>query len=47
MHDLPEEPDVKNRYECLQCGELLLAETHPLDCPECGSVMQGLKNSLE
>lgn len=47
MHDLPEDPDEKNRYECLQCGEIILAESHPIECTECGGGVQSQKKSLE
>lgn len=47
MHDAAEDPDRPSTYECLQCGEIVTAETHPGDCPECGDVMQNRAMSLE
>lgn len=47
MHDLADDPDEKKEYECLRCGELILAESHPGTCPECGAGVQGRKKSLE
>lgn len=49
MHDLPEDTDdaTESAYECLKCGEIVVAEVHPVDCPECGSEMVGRDMALE
>ena len=35
--DIGYAPDTVSEYECLDCGELILAESHPGSCPQCGS----------
>lgn len=27
---------IESEYECLECGTIVTAETHPGECPECG-----------
>lgn len=47
MHDVETDPEAEDTYECLRCGELVEAESHPVACPECGGAMQNRANSLE
>jgi rubrerythrin len=35
--DVGYDPDTASEYECLDCGELIIAESHPGNCPQCGS----------
>ena len=35
--DVDYDPDAVSEYECLDCGELVLAASHPGSCPQCGS----------
>jgi rubrerythrin len=44
--DLEENPDELKTYECLQCGNIAEAETHPGEC-ECGGGFQNRAKSLE
>ncbi len=37
VRDIGYDPDTASEYECLACGELILAESHPGSCPQCGS----------
>jgi rubrerythrin len=37
VRDVGYDPDTASEYECLDCGELLVAESHPGSCPQCGS----------
>jgi hypothetical protein len=39
-------PDAESTYECLQCGTVVTAPTHPGTC-ECGGDFQNWGNSLE
>lgn len=39
--------DISSEYECLQCGNLVEAETHPGKCDECGGQYQSRAKSLE
>ncbi|MCU4926545.1 rubrerythrin-like domain-containing protein [Halobacteria archaeon AArc-dxtr1] len=51
---MPQGQDVENdtseidsEYECLQCGRIVAAETHPGTCSECGGEFQNRAKSLE
>ena len=41
------DPTLRAEYECLDCGELLLARGHPGDCPRCGSVLRNRTMPIE
>lgn len=43
-HDTSE---IESEYECLQCGRIVTAETHPGECDECGGEFQNRAKSLE
>lgn len=47
MHDLREDPEMESTYECLNCGSLVTAPTHPGDCPDCEGPFQNRAMSLE
>lgn len=47
VHDVPDGPGSRSTYECLGCGLLVTAETHPDDCASCGGPFQGRGMSLE
>ncbi|WP_148225414.1 rubrerythrin-like domain-containing protein [Haloterrigena turkmenica] len=47
MFDVQEDAETESTYECLQCGEIAKAASHPVNCPNCGKVMQNQTNSLE
>lgn len=49
-HDQDIEDDtseISSEYECLQCGKIVTAETHPGKCPDCGGEFQNRAKSLE
>jgi magnesium transporter len=35
--DVGYDPEAASEYECLACGELLVAASHPGSCPQCGA----------
>lgn len=47
-HDIEGEndPESPSEYECLQCGTIVEAKTHPETC-ECGGEFQNRAKSLE
>lgn len=45
-HDIEVDSTIPAKYECLQCGRIVEAESHPGDC-ECGGEFQGRAKSLE
>jgi rubrerythrin len=47
VFDAVEDPDDPSVYECLRCGTLVTAQTHPGDCEECGGTLQNRAMSLE
>ncbi|WP_207591846.1 rubrerythrin-like domain-containing protein [Halomontanus rarus] len=49
-HDQDVEGDtseISSEYECLQCGKIVGAETHPGSCPDCDGEFQNRAKSLE
>jgi rubrerythrin len=47
-HDVEHDTaEISSEYECLQCGKIVRAETHPGECPECGGDFQNRAKSLE
>ena len=47
MYDAPDDTGTESTYECLQCGTIVTASSHPGSCPECGAEMQNRAMSLE
>lgn len=39
--------EITSTYECLQCGEIVTARTHPGACSQCGGEYQNRAKSLE
>ncbi|CCQ33288.1 rubrerythrin-like domain-containing protein [Halorhabdus tiamatea] len=51
---MPHSQDVENdtanvtsKFECMGCGRIVEAETHPGQCSECGGEFQNRAKSLE
>ncbi|MFB6132379.1 MAG: rubrerythrin-like domain-containing protein [Halanaeroarchaeum sp.] len=38
---------IASSFECLECGNVFTADTHPGECPECGGEVQNRAKSLE
>lgn len=47
QHNADDDPETESTYECLQCGRLVTADQHPVDCPDCDGGMQNRAMSLE
>lgn len=47
MHDVPDETTAESTYECLRCGNIVVKDSHPGECEECGGSFQNRANSLE
>lgn len=47
MYDLADDPTTPSHYECLGCGSLVVADTHPGTCDDCGGTFQNRAMSLE
>lgn len=46
MHDLDDYP-TPTTYECLRCGRIVTADSHPGECDRCGGGFQNRAMSLE
>jgi len=46
-HDIDDDLATLSEYECLKCGKIVEAETHPGTCDECGGDYQDRAKSLE
>lgn len=40
LRDVEYDPEADYEYECLGCSETVRADTHPGECPECGTAMR-------
>ena len=47
LYDIPSDTDRESTYECLNCGDLIESDRHPMRCDECGGVLQNRGMSLE
>lgn len=47
MRDVEYDPTEKRPYECFDCGTIVLAEHHPVRCPDCGGEMRNRYTPLE
>lgn len=47
MRDVDYEPNEKSAYECFSCGTLIVAESNPGECNDCGSDLRNRKTPLE
>ena len=36
MFDVQEDPESASMYECLQCGNIVISDSHPGKCSVCG-----------
>lgn len=47
-HDIEHDTaQISSDYECLQCGQIVTAETNPGECSACGGDFQNRAKSLE
>ncbi|WP_254546458.1 rubrerythrin-like domain-containing protein [Halomarina pelagica] len=47
MRDVKIAPDEERPYECFECGSILIAESNPGQCPDCGGPMRNRQMPLE
>jgi len=45
--DVEYDSDEKRAYECLKCGTILRADSHPGTCSDCGTDMRNRRTPLE
>lgn len=47
MHDIEDDPETESSYECMCCGNVVVAVDNPAECPECGCGVRNRAMSLE
>jgi Zn finger protein HypA/HybF involved in hydrogenase expression len=47
MTDVPINSDEESPYECFSCGNIELAESQPVACPDCAGEMRNRRTPLE
>ena len=47
MKDAEIDPESESTYECFDCGELIVAETAPSQCPNCGGAIRNRQATAE
>ncbi|SEW13066.1 rubrerythrin-like domain-containing protein [Halobacterium jilantaiense] len=47
MRDVDQRPDGDSPYECFQCGNVVVDESNPGNCPDCGAAMRNRRTPLE
>ncbi len=47
MKDPDYDPDDESAYECFDCGTVIVAESNPEPCPECGTEMRNRSLPME
>jgi rubrerythrin len=47
MSDVNTNSDGETPYECFDCGNIIIAETSPGLCPDCGGPMRNRQVPLE
>jgi rubrerythrin len=47
MRDVDTEPDGETPYECFTCGNIIIAENSPGQCPDCSGSMRNRQVPLE
>ncbi|WP_135828805.1 rubrerythrin-like domain-containing protein [Halorussus halobius] len=45
--DVDYDSDEERAYECLACGTILRAASHPGTCSDCGTAMRNRRTPLE
>lgn len=47
MRDVDQDSDEATPYECFECGNIVVAETQPVDCADCGGAMRNRRTPIE
>lgn len=46
-HDAGYDPELESAYECLDCGQRVIATEHPGHCAACGAELRNTGMPLE
>ncbi|MFC6838128.1 rubrerythrin-like domain-containing protein [Halomarina ordinaria] len=47
MRDVEYDPREESAYECFDCGTIVVAESCPSACPDCGGAMRNRLTTFE
>jgi rubrerythrin len=47
MRDIEQIPGEESAYECFECGNIVIAESNPETCPECGGAIRNRQTPIE
>lgn len=47
MKDVIQDPDAERKYECFDCGTILVTDDNPVTCPECYGHMRNRGTPIE
>ncbi|TKX73378.1 rubrerythrin-like domain-containing protein [Halorubrum sp. GN11_10-6_MGM] len=47
MRDVDQRADEESPYECFECGNIIITEKNPDQCPDCGGTMRNRRMPLE
>ena len=47
MRDIDQDPEGETPYECFGCGNVIVAEDNPGNCPDCGTAMRNRRTPIE
>lgn len=47
MRDISYDPSAKTAYECFDCGTIVVAESRPGACDDCGSALRNRLTPIE
>jgi rubrerythrin len=47
MRDIEQDTEEASPYECFKCGNIVLAEDNPGQCPDCAGRLRNRQTPLE
>lgn len=47
MRDIDIDPNAASAYECFECGTIVVAETNPGRCEDCGGELRNRQTPIE
>jgi rubrerythrin len=47
MRDVDQTPAEESPYECFECGNVVLTDDNPGQCPDCAGAMRNRRTPIE